>query len=135
MNEMRGSCHCGNVEFTLFTEKSADDLVPAGVPAPCAGGMAQATSPIPTHVWRCAIATDRCSVLTGSATARLSGSYAPSVVCLPRCFVRSRDACAQWSGCNPWWSTPSEARSVDGLRVRVHRGASCAKSKDLDRHR
>ena len=28
MNELRGSCHCGNVEFTLFTEKSADDLVP-----------------------------------------------------------------------------------------------------------
>src|SRR5262249_17101663 len=26
MNELRGSCHCGNVEFTLFTEKSADDL-------------------------------------------------------------------------------------------------------------
>lgn len=28
MNELRGSCHCGNVEFTLFTEKSADKLVP-----------------------------------------------------------------------------------------------------------
>ena len=28
MNELRGSCHCGNVEFTLFTEKSADDFVP-----------------------------------------------------------------------------------------------------------
>jgi hypothetical protein len=28
MHELRGSCHCGNVEFTLFTEKSADDLVP-----------------------------------------------------------------------------------------------------------
>src|SRR5262249_18023252 len=28
MNELRGSCHCGNVEFTLFTEKSADDLMP-----------------------------------------------------------------------------------------------------------
>lgn len=28
MNELRGSCHCGNLEFTLFTEKSADDLVP-----------------------------------------------------------------------------------------------------------
>src|ERR1700704_722937 len=28
MNEMRGSCHCGNVEFTLCTEKSADHLVP-----------------------------------------------------------------------------------------------------------
>jgi hypothetical protein len=28
MNELRGSCHCGNVEFTLFTEKSADELVP-----------------------------------------------------------------------------------------------------------
>ena len=28
MNDLRGSCHCGNVEFTLFTEKSADDLVP-----------------------------------------------------------------------------------------------------------
>jgi hypothetical protein len=28
MNELRGSCHCGNAQFTLFTEKSADDLVP-----------------------------------------------------------------------------------------------------------
>jgi hypothetical protein len=28
MNELRGSCHCGNVEFTLFTEKSVDDFVP-----------------------------------------------------------------------------------------------------------
>jgi hypothetical protein len=28
MHELKGSCHCGNVEFTLFTEKSADDLVP-----------------------------------------------------------------------------------------------------------
>lgn len=28
MNELRGSCHCGNIEFTLLTEKSADDLVP-----------------------------------------------------------------------------------------------------------
>ena len=28
MNELRGSCHCGNVEFTLFTEKSTDDFVP-----------------------------------------------------------------------------------------------------------
>ena len=28
MHELRGSCHCGNVAFTLFTEKSADDLVP-----------------------------------------------------------------------------------------------------------
>jgi hypothetical protein len=28
MNALRGSCHCGNVEFTLFTEKSAADLVP-----------------------------------------------------------------------------------------------------------
>ena len=28
MNELRGSCHCGNIELTLFTEKSADDLVP-----------------------------------------------------------------------------------------------------------
>jgi hypothetical protein len=28
MNELRGSCHCGNVEFTLFTQKSADELVP-----------------------------------------------------------------------------------------------------------
>ena len=28
MNDLRGSCHCGNIDFTLFTEKSADDLVP-----------------------------------------------------------------------------------------------------------
>jgi hypothetical protein len=28
MHELRGSCHCGNVAFTLFTEKSTDDLVP-----------------------------------------------------------------------------------------------------------
>ena len=28
MNELKGSCHCGNVEFTLFTDKSTDDLVP-----------------------------------------------------------------------------------------------------------
>jgi hypothetical protein len=28
MHELRGSCHCGNVEFTLFTAKSTDDLVP-----------------------------------------------------------------------------------------------------------
>jgi hypothetical protein len=28
MNELRGSCHCGNIEFTLFTEKGADALVP-----------------------------------------------------------------------------------------------------------
>jgi hypothetical protein len=28
MNELRGSCHCGNIEFTLFTEKSADELAP-----------------------------------------------------------------------------------------------------------
>jgi hypothetical protein len=28
MHDLRGSCHCGNVEFTLSTEKSADDLVP-----------------------------------------------------------------------------------------------------------
>lgn len=28
MNDLRGSCHCGNVEFTFFTEKSEDDLVP-----------------------------------------------------------------------------------------------------------
>ena len=27
MNELRGSCHCGNVEFALFTGKSAE-LVP-----------------------------------------------------------------------------------------------------------
>ena len=27
MHELRGSCHCGNVEFTLFTEISAGDLV------------------------------------------------------------------------------------------------------------
>ena len=28
MNDLRGSCHCGNVSFTLVTEKSAGDLVP-----------------------------------------------------------------------------------------------------------
>ena len=28
MRELRGSCHCGNVEFTLYTEKSTGDLVP-----------------------------------------------------------------------------------------------------------
>jgi hypothetical protein len=28
MHDLRGSCHCGNVEFTLFTEKSPDELVP-----------------------------------------------------------------------------------------------------------
>ena len=28
MNELRGSCHCGNVEFSLFTEKTVDSLVP-----------------------------------------------------------------------------------------------------------
>ena len=28
MHARKGSCHCGNVEFTLLTEKSADDLVP-----------------------------------------------------------------------------------------------------------
>lgn len=28
MHDLRGSCHCGNVEFTLFTEKSADDFTP-----------------------------------------------------------------------------------------------------------
>jgi hypothetical protein len=28
MGHLRGSCHCGNIEFTLFTEKSANDLVP-----------------------------------------------------------------------------------------------------------
>lgn len=28
MNELRGSCHCGNVEFTLFTEKNVDVFVP-----------------------------------------------------------------------------------------------------------
>jgi hypothetical protein len=28
MNELRGGCHCGNIEFTLFSEKGADDLVP-----------------------------------------------------------------------------------------------------------
>lgn len=28
MNELQGSCHCGNVEFSLFTEKNADSLVP-----------------------------------------------------------------------------------------------------------
>jgi hypothetical protein len=28
MHALKGSCHCGNVEFTLFTEKSANDLVP-----------------------------------------------------------------------------------------------------------
>jgi hypothetical protein len=28
MNELRGSCHCGSVEFSLFTGKTAADLVP-----------------------------------------------------------------------------------------------------------
>ena len=28
MHALSGSCHCGNVEFTLFTDKSAGDLVP-----------------------------------------------------------------------------------------------------------
>jgi hypothetical protein len=28
MRDLKGSCHCGNVEFTLFTETSVDDLVP-----------------------------------------------------------------------------------------------------------
>lgn len=28
MNQLSGSCHCGNVEFTLFTQQSADALVP-----------------------------------------------------------------------------------------------------------
>lgn len=28
MNELKGSCHCGNIEFSLFTEKAADELVP-----------------------------------------------------------------------------------------------------------
>jgi hypothetical protein len=28
MNELKGSCHCGNIEFTLVTAKSADDFVP-----------------------------------------------------------------------------------------------------------
>jgi hypothetical protein len=28
MNELRGSCHCGNLEFTLFTEKAVESLVP-----------------------------------------------------------------------------------------------------------
>jgi hypothetical protein len=28
MNELRGSCHCGNVEFTLFTEKNVDGFTP-----------------------------------------------------------------------------------------------------------
>jgi hypothetical protein len=28
MHDLKGSCHCGNVEFTLFTEKSTDQLVP-----------------------------------------------------------------------------------------------------------
>ena len=28
MNDLRGSCHCGNITFTLFTEKRAGDFVP-----------------------------------------------------------------------------------------------------------
>jgi hypothetical protein len=28
MNELRGGCHCGNVDFTFFTEKDLDELVP-----------------------------------------------------------------------------------------------------------
>jgi hypothetical protein len=28
MHDLRGSCHCGNVEFTLFTEKNPDEMVP-----------------------------------------------------------------------------------------------------------
>jgi hypothetical protein len=28
MHDLRGSCHCRNVEFVLSTEKSTDDLVP-----------------------------------------------------------------------------------------------------------
>lgn len=28
MNEFRGSCHCGNVEFTLFTQQGVESLVP-----------------------------------------------------------------------------------------------------------
>ena len=28
MHDLRGGCHCGNVEFTLFTEKSPGELVP-----------------------------------------------------------------------------------------------------------
>jgi hypothetical protein len=28
MHDLGGSCHCGNVEFTLFTQKSSDELVP-----------------------------------------------------------------------------------------------------------
>jgi len=28
MHELRGSCHCGSVDFSVFTEKSAADLVP-----------------------------------------------------------------------------------------------------------
>jgi len=28
MHDLRGGCHCGNVEFTLSTEKSTDDFVP-----------------------------------------------------------------------------------------------------------
>jgi hypothetical protein len=28
MHDLKGSCHCGNVEFTLFTEKSPDEMVP-----------------------------------------------------------------------------------------------------------
>jgi hypothetical protein len=28
MHDLRGSCHCGNVEFTLFTQRSSDELVP-----------------------------------------------------------------------------------------------------------
>jgi hypothetical protein len=28
MHDLRGSCHCGNVEFDLFTENSPDEIVP-----------------------------------------------------------------------------------------------------------
>lgn len=28
MNELKGNCHCRNVEFTRFTDKNAEDLVP-----------------------------------------------------------------------------------------------------------
>jgi hypothetical protein len=28
MHDLRGSCHCGNVEFALFTEKNPDEMVP-----------------------------------------------------------------------------------------------------------
>ena len=31
MHALRGNCHCGNVEFTLFTDKSAGELVPRQV--------------------------------------------------------------------------------------------------------